>query len=69
MTRSRIRRIVRRAKIEAIVDRQTLARKAEDCAVCTAICAHRVPYSIDAAVDDECLCASPAAERRLATIH
>jgi hypothetical protein len=50
ITRSGFRRIVRRARIEAIVDAQ---RQAKDCAVCTAICSHRLPYSIDAAVDGD----------------
>ena len=50
MTRHRFRRIISRAKIEAIVDAQ---RQAKDCEVCAAICPYRVPYSIDAIVDTD----------------
>lgn len=49
MTIRRYRRIIRRAKIEAIVDAQ---RQARVCFGCSKLCYSRLPYSIDGMVDD-----------------
>ncbi len=65
---ARFRRAVRRCRIEAIVEVQ---RQTKDCAACTSICSHRVPYSIDAVVDDDTgwLCGEDLGPRQAQWMH
>lgn len=66
--RLRFRRAVRRAKIEALVDYQ---RQEKACAACSAICPDRVPFSIDAIVDDapDWICGEDLGPRPAQMLH